>query len=241
MPFAQIEVLLGASLPPVARADESFWRKRQEAQGLAWGQADRRVDWVDLEAELVAFGPAFTDLDAELAYERSNEYAKAGGSPSNKLTGRIDDRIARSHPHEPPRLARVHINVTVSWSESVALAVDDDGKVAQPKIRNGSGVLRIDFYEESNHRVLIEDAEDVNHRLTQLVTKSPRKADHEVRTEVIRTLQTGGEVFVAWSVDENIVTRSNFLFGILSAEADKVNAIAREACILSVPAPQRFR
>jgi hypothetical protein len=54
--FAEVEEVLGASLPKSARERESWWTQEPEAvHGRSWGEAGWTVARVDLTAERVTF------------------------------------------------------------------------------------------------------------------------------------------------------------------------------------------
>lgn len=54
--FAELEAILGASLPPEARADPAWWRAEEGAvQTAAWREPGWRVADVDMAGESVRF------------------------------------------------------------------------------------------------------------------------------------------------------------------------------------------
>jgi len=56
--FAEIEEILGKSLPASAHTTRAWWANTQSAQGLAWQEANWLVDHVDFEEKYVVFRPA---------------------------------------------------------------------------------------------------------------------------------------------------------------------------------------
>ena len=56
--FAEIEEILGKSLPPSAHTTRAWWANTQTAQGRAWQEAKWLVDNVDFEEKYVIFRPA---------------------------------------------------------------------------------------------------------------------------------------------------------------------------------------
>jgi DNA-binding XRE family transcriptional regulator len=56
--FAEIEEILGKSLPPSAHTTRAWWANTQTAQGRSWQEAKWLVDNVDFDDKYVLFRPA---------------------------------------------------------------------------------------------------------------------------------------------------------------------------------------
>ena len=77
--FDQIEAIIGASLPPSARASRAWWANSATPQGQAWLDAGWLVDAVDTEEAWAVFRPA------RITYRVTPRRQRAGGWSAERV------------------------------------------------------------------------------------------------------------------------------------------------------------
>lgn len=202
--FAEIERILGATLPSSARLYPAWWSNdaSEGRQSSAWLGAGWRTGSVNLVQEALTFVRSSTEPPPRIASSPARPSA-----PPDRGTRNI-----RSTPWPWDEPKRVGCCLRLEWAPLGRVLVDAGGKLLFPIPPSKPGLYRFPIRAAGSEERYVGEADDLRRRFQHYRTPGPTQATNlRLNERLSHALSRGAEIAVAIVVDGAWIRRDKDL------------------------------